>query len=163
MQGGVPQGSQIDESGLPMCSLQRQSQIYSHRGGAASALGVDHRKDLAPRTLLSHPPLGGGEAYEGFQKVGGGGGTLNELTRAGPHGIDDHLGLIKCSDGEDRGLGHLQVEQFNGSQSHRRIVGGNVDQGDVGIGSAYAASDWILGSNGEAGASVCGARYAGAI
>ena len=54
--------------------------------------------------------LGCGEAHKGFEQIGCVGRPLDKFARAGSHGIDDHLGLIQGSDGEDCGFGHLLVQ-----------------------------------------------------
>ena len=86
VQRRVAEGSKIDQRSLAVGRLQGQSQIDGDGGCAVSAFGIDDGKHLAARTFLLHPALGGGEADECFQKIGGSGGALDELASPGAHG-----------------------------------------------------------------------------
>ena len=54
-----------------------------------------------------------GQANEGFQQIGGGGGALDEFARACAHRIHDDLRLIQIADGKNGAIGHFLVQQFN--------------------------------------------------
>ena len=71
--------------------------------------------------------LRGREAHEGLQQIGGVGRTFNEFACPGAHDIDDDLRLVQIADRKNSRVGHFLVQEFNGSQSQQRIVGGNVD------------------------------------
>ena len=104
-----------------------------------------------------------GEAHEGLEQIGGRGGTFNEFAGSRPHGVDNDLRLVQIADGKDRGVGHLLMKKFNGPQSQSGIVGGNVDQGNVGIGSAYAPGHRIGGRHRKTCTGVNRARHIGAV
>ena len=103
------------------------------------------------------------QAHKGFEQIGGVGGAFDEFARSGAHGVDDDLRLVQIADGKDGGVGHFLMQQFDGAQSQRRIVGGNVDQSDVGIGAAHPPRDRIGGGHRKTGAGVNRARHTGAV
>jgi len=88
---------------------------------------------------------------------------LNELARSSAHRVDDNLRLVEDADGENGILGHFLVQEFNRAQSQLMIVRGNVDEGYVGIRSAYPAGYRIGPGYGKTGARMHSARNAGAI
>src|ERR1035437_11163990 len=99
-----------------------------HWGRAVPALRVDDRETFAANSLWTSPALRGREAHEGLKQIGGSGGAFNEFAGPGPHGINDDLRLVQIADRKNGGVGHLLVQQFNGSPSPSRIVSGNIDQ-----------------------------------
>jgi hypothetical protein len=107
--------------------------------------------------------LRGREAHEGLQQIGGVGRTFNEFACPGAHDIDDDLRLVQIADRKNSRVGHFLVQEFNGSQSQQRIVGGNVDQSHVGIGGSHPPGYRIRGSHRKTGAGVDRARHAGAV
>ena len=113
--------------------------------------------------FLARSALRRRQADEGFEQVGGRGGTLDELAGSGPHGVDNRLRLVQVADGKNGGFGHFLVKQFDGAQCQRRILAGNVDQGDVGIRRAHPPRNRIRSSDWETGAGVDGARHTGAV
>jgi hypothetical protein len=59
---------------------------------------------------------GRGQADEGFQQIGGGGGALNVFAHARPHGADNQLRLGHGADGEHGRVGKFLVQQLDGPQ-----------------------------------------------
>ena len=76
-----------------MGGLQCQSEVHGNSGGAAATLGIHDGKNFAARSFAVHLSLRRSQSDEGFQKIGGGRRTLNELTRSRTHGVHNDLGL----------------------------------------------------------------------
>ncbi len=108
-------------------------------------------------------PLRGGQPHKRFQQIGGSCWPLDKFAGARPHGVHDNLRLAEGSDGEHGRIGHFLMQQLNGPQGDRSVVAGNIDQDDVGSGSADAAHHWIGGSHGKAGTRVSRACHTGAV
>src|SRR4029077_13272693 len=163
VQRDMAKRSQIDERRVSVRRLQSQGKIYGNGSGSASALGIDYGKNLASGAFLASTPLCSGKTHKGLKQVGRGGRPFNEFTSASTHGVDDDLGLIEVSDGEDGGFRHFLMQEFNRPQSQRRIVGRNIDQGYVWICGTHSARDGICRRHGETGAGVHRTGDAGAI
>src|SRR5712672_2302568 len=95
MERRMSERSQVNQRRLSMRRLQSQCKVYGHGSCAASPLGIEHGKDLAPGTFLPHPPLGRGKANEGLQQISCSCGALNKFPRARSHCANDYLRLTK--------------------------------------------------------------------
>jgi len=163
MKRGVSEGGEIDEGGVAVSGLQCEGKVDGYGCGSAATLGVDDGEDFAAGAFFLNPALGGGEANKGLEEVGGGGGAVNELASAGPHGIDDDVRLVEASDGEHGGVGKFLAKEFNGAHGGGGIIGGNINQEDVRMGGLDAAHDGIGGSDGKTGTGMNRAGHTGAI
>ena len=163
MQRGVAERSKVDESGVAISRLQREGEVDSDGGGSAAALGVDNGEDFAARAFFLNAALGGGEAHKGFEKIGSGGGALDELAGSGAHGAYDDLWLIEASDGKYGGVRKFLMKKLDGVHGRSGIIRGNVNEQDIGMGSLYAAHDGIGRGNGETGTGMNRAGHTGAI
>src|SRR5580698_6344608 len=159
----VSQWGEIDQSGVAVSGLQSEGEVDGDRRGSAATFGVHHGEHLAPRTSLLNLALSCSEANKSLEKVRGGGGTLDELASAGAHGIYDDLRLVEIADGEHCCLGQLLVQKFNGAHGHSGIVGGNIDQDNIGAGGLHTARDGIGCRDRKTGAGMNRASYTGAI
>jgi hypothetical protein len=146
-----------------MSRLQSQGEVDGHGGRSTAAFSVDDGEDLTSRTSLLNLALGSSEANKSLQKVGGGGGTLDEFASAGAHGIYDDLRLVEIADGEHSCLGQFLVQKFNGAHGHGGIVGGDIDQENVGTGGLHAACDGIRYGDRKTGTGMDRASHASAI
>src|ERR1700722_14611268 len=86
VQGAVAERRQIHESSAVMDRLQRESQIDGDSGCTATTFGVDDGEDFSTRTFAPRLAASCRKADEGFQKIGGVGGTLDVFAYSGPHG-----------------------------------------------------------------------------
>ena len=163
MQRAVAQRRKVDQSGVAMGRLQREGKIHGYSGCAAAAFGIDHGEHLAARTFLLNLALRRRQAHEGFEKIGGGGGALDEFASPGAHRIHDDLRLVETADGEHGRVGQFLAQKFDGAQSRGGIIGGNVDQENVRAGGLNAAGNRIGSRERKTGASMHRAGYAGAI
>ena len=163
VQRGVAERSKVHQRSLPVGGLQRQREIDGHGSRAVSAFCIDDRKNFAANPFLTSSALRGGEAHERLQHIGGIGRPFDEFARPRTHGVDDDLRLVQVADGKNRGIGHFLMQQFDGSQGERRIVGGNVDQGHIGIRGAYPPGHRIRGGHRKAGAGMDRPRHTGAV
>ena len=119
MQGAMAEGRQVDQRRAVVNRLQGQSQIDGDGGGAAAAFGVHDGEHLSPGTFAPGLAASCGQADEGFQQIGGGGGALDVFAHSRPHGADNQLGLSHGADGEHGGIGKFLVQQLDGPQRRR--------------------------------------------
>ena len=163
VQGGVSQGRNVHQRHVAVGRVQRQGQVHGGGGGAAAALGIDYGKDFSPRPFPVNFPLRRGQPDEGFEQVGGGGGTLDEFARAGAHGAHDDLGLGHAAHRKDGGVPHFLMDQFDGPQRQGVIVRGHIHQHDLRAGALHPAQDRVGDHHRITGAGVHHARHAGAV
>ena len=115
MQGAVTQGRQIHQRGVVVNRLQGKSQIDGNGGRAAAAFGIHDGEHLAPGIFPPWLAASRGQANEGFQEIGGGGGALDVFAHTRPHGIHNQLRLRHGADCEQRRIGKFLVQQLHGA------------------------------------------------
>ena len=163
MQGAVTQRRQVHEGRAVVSRLQGKSQIDSDGGGAAAAFCVHDGEHFSPRTFAPGLAAACAQADEGFEQIGGGGGTLNVFADSGPHGTDNQLRLGHGADGEHGGIGKLLMQQLHRPQRRGDAIGGDVDQNHVGGEGLSSADDRVVGSQRHGRVAAHGVRHAGAI
>jgi hypothetical protein len=154
---------EVDESRALINRLQGQSQVHGNGGGTAATFCVHYGEHFSARTFASGFAAHRGEADEGFQQIGGGGGALDKFPDSRAHGADDQLGLSHRADGEDGRFGDFLVKQFYRPERGCDAVGGDIDQNYVGRKGMSLTDDGVVGGQGHDLVAAHGMGHAGAI
>src|SRR6202453_4395694 len=132
MKLGVTDWSEIDQDHVAVRLLQGDGGVDRGSGCPGSSLGAEKGKDAGFSGASAGARAIGTEASESFEQRFRARVVVQKLAGPGAHTGHDDIGLLHAAVGENRQLQGIGLKQFNGADGRLRIVGGNIDDDNLG-------------------------------